>query len=224
MGYYIDLSLISLEDYKNKLATAYLPPSRKILREKREERFAYFSRLGIKNVKELFTLLKNKEKFKELHNVEVLSGDYLKILLRELNSTLPKPNRFRDFKALSSAVIENLEKIGIKNTRNLYDHILTPESRKELCKKTGIDKKTILKLCVLADLSRIKWVGATTAQMLYDLDLNSVEKVAASNPEKLHERINKLNKEQNIYKGSISLNDIRILVAAAGDLSFEIRF
>ena len=60
MGYYIDLEKLSIDDYKNKLEAAYLPPSRMILKEKINERFEHFKQLGINNVKSLIQFLKKK--------------------------------------------------------------------------------------------------------------------------------------------------------------------
>lgn len=97
MGYYIDLEAISIDDYKKRIESAYLPPSRTILKDNLDQRFDYFKRIGVKNVKELIQLLKKKEKFSELSMVDILSEEYLTILLRELNSTLPKPNKIEDF-------------------------------------------------------------------------------------------------------------------------------
>jgi len=91
MGYYIDLEKLSIDDYRLKLESAYLPPSRILLKEKLEERFTYFKTLGISNVKDLMQLLKKKDTFSQLSKQDVFAGDYLTILLRELNSTLPKP-------------------------------------------------------------------------------------------------------------------------------------
>jgi hypothetical protein len=93
MGYYIDLEKITINDYKTKLKSSYLPPGRMVLQEKSDERFGYFMQIGIKNIKELIQLLKKKDTFAELSKVDCLSGDYLVILLRELNCTFPKPNR-----------------------------------------------------------------------------------------------------------------------------------
>ena len=42
MGYYIDLEKISIDDYKVKLQSAYLPPSRMVLKERLDERFGSF--------------------------------------------------------------------------------------------------------------------------------------------------------------------------------------
>ena len=74
MGYYIDLGKITIEDYQKKLESAYLPPSRMVLKEKLDKRFGYFEQIGIKNVKELIQILKTKDKFAELSKVACFSA------------------------------------------------------------------------------------------------------------------------------------------------------
>ncbi len=224
MGYYIDLSKITIDDYKAKLVTAYLPPSRMILKERPEERFGYFKNIGIRNVYELIRILKKKDKFTELQKVECLSGNYLTILLRELNSILPKPNKISEFTGISKDTVAKLEKTGIKNTATLYERIITSESRKELAKIAGITDAEILELTKLTDLSRIKWVGVNFARMLYDIGVDTVEKASGSDPVDLHMRINQINKEKKFYKGQIGLNDIRIFIDAAKEVPLEIEY
>jgi hypothetical protein len=182
MGYYIDLEKITIKDYQKKLKVSYLPPSRIILKEKLDERFRYFENLGIKNVKELILLLKKKDKFTELSKVECLAGNYLTILLRELNSTHPKPNKISDFFKFSKYTIDKLEKTGIINTEKLYGKVLTKIDRQKLADSIGIDYTEVLVLAKLTDLSRIKWVGVTYAQLLYSLGVDTVEKVSKSDP------------------------------------------
>lgn len=224
MGYHIDLEKISLDDYQMKLESAYLPPSRMILKEKLDERFGYFRHIGIKSVKGLLQTLKKKDKLAQLSKVDCLSHDYLTILLREINSTLPKPNKLKDFNGVSQDTVEKLEKIGVKNTENLYDKVLTKSDRQKLAKETCLDEKEILELTKLTDLSRIKWVGVTFARMLFDLGIDTTEKASKSDPAELHSRINQLNKEKGIFKGQISLNDIRIFVNAAKEVPLEIEY
>jgi len=224
MGYYIDLEKITIDNYRTKLASAYLPPSRMILKEKLDERFGYLKSIGIKNVKELIQLLKKKDKLAELLKIDYFSGDYLTILLRELNSTLPKPNKLADFTGISKNAIDKLEKIGIKNTEKLYDKVIKKSDRQKLADSTGIDYQDMLELTKLSDLSRIKWVGATYARMLYDLGVDTVEKVSKSDPNDLHTRINQFIKEKNIFKGQIGLNDIKILIEAATEIPLEVEY
>ena len=224
MGYYIDLEKITIDDFRLKLESAYLPPGRMILKELSDQRFGYFKSIGIKNVQELIRLLKKKQRFAELSKIECLSGDYLTILLRELNSTLPKPNKIADFSGISKDTAARLEKMGIKNTEKLFEKVLNKSARFKLAHETGINEEDILELTCLTDLSRIKWVGVTFARMLYDLGIHSVEKAAKADPVELHSRINQLIKEKNIYKGQIGLNDIRIFVNAAKDLPLDIEY
>lgn len=222
MGYYTDLASISLDDYQSKLKLADLLPSRVILKERLEERFNYFKSLGIKNVLELQKLLKKKEKLAELLKVDCFSENYLVILLREINSIQPKPNKISEFIGISPEAVSKLEKIGIKDTVKLFDQVLTIESRKELAEKTNISDSEILELTKLTDLSRIKWVGATFARMLFFVGIDTVEKASKADYVELHQKIIQINKEKNFYKGQIGLHDMKLFVDAAKEVSLEI--
>jgi hypothetical protein len=224
MGYYIDLSEITIDDYSLKLQSAYLPPGRMILKERIEERFDYLKSVGIKNVKELVQLLRKKDKFEQLSKVSCFTGDYLTILLRELNSMHPKPNKIKEFTGISVYVVKQLKDFGLTDTLKLFDRVVNSKSRKELAGATGISDSEILELTKLTDLSRIKWVGVAFARMLYDLGFDTVEKAAKADPVDLHLHINRINKEKKIYKGQIGLNDIRIFVNAAKDVPLEIKY
>lgn len=224
MSYYIDLETISLDQYCEKLINAYLVPSRAILRDRTEERFNYFRTLGIQNAAQLLNLLKNKKKFAELQQESLFSGDYLKILLRELGSLHTKPNKLSEFTSITENTINKLGRFGIKHTEHLFYRVLTPKDRQELARETEIDVAEIVHLCKLSDLSRIRWVGANFAQMLYAVGIDTVEKVAQSNPEDLHQKINAHNKEQGMYKGHIGLNDMKLLVSIAKEISLDIQY
>lgn len=224
MAYHIDLQRISLDQYSTRLKTAYLPPSRVMLRERTEERFNHLRELGIKNLNELIRFLKKKENVEELQKTAYFSGDYLKILLRELNSMLPKPNKISEFPGISDVDVEKMEKSGIKNTIQLYDRIVSLKKREDLSETTGIEASVILELTKLTDLSRIKWVSPVFARMLYDLGFDTVEKISKADPVVLHQKIIQINKERKIYKGQIGLNDIRILVDAAKEVLLEIEY
>ena len=224
MGYYIDLEKISIDDYQEKLATAYLPPSRLILKDRLSARFDHFRNIGIKNVKELFQLLKKKEEIAKLSLNECFSDDYLTILLRELKSIHPKPNRLKDFSEIPASTIDIMEDIGITNTEKLYYKTIKTFDRQQLAESTGIAYDNILMLTKLSDLSRIKWVGATYAQLLYDLGADTTIKVSKSDTVELHEKINLLIKQKSIFKGSVGLNDVKILVATAKELPIEIEY
>ncbi len=224
MGYYINLEKISCNDFRNKLKSAYLPPSRLILKDNLDEQFDYFTDIGVTNLKALVQLLKNKNKLAELLKHDCFTQEYLKVLLRELNSMHPKPNKIAEFVDIAQNTLDNLTKIGITTTEKLYEKVLNKIDRQKLAEANGIDYHDILKLTKLADLSRIKWVGVTYAQMLYNLGFDTVEKVSEAHPNDLHLKINRLIKENNIFKGTIGINDVRILIESANELSIDIEY
>jgi len=222
--YYTELESISIESFQLKLELADLLPSRILLKERLKERFGYFKSLGITNVLELQKLLKKKEKLAELAKVDAFTEDYLVVLLREINSIQPKPNKIREFIGISPETVSKFEIIGIKDTVKLFDRVLTHDKRKKLATETNIPEVEILELTKLTDLSRIKWVGATFASMLVAVGIDNTEKASNADSVELHQKIIQLNKEKNFYKGQIGLHDIKLFVEAAREVSFEIQF
>lgn len=159
MGYYIDLQRITMDQYKAILKSADLLPSRKILQNNIDENFTLIKAQNIANVDELRKALKNKRKVEEFSRKSRLSADYLKILIREVNSYRQPPIKLRDFPGVSANVILKLENLGITNTLQLFDHILTPQSRQALSERAGVDQHDLLTLAKLTDLGRIRWVN-----------------------------------------------------------------
>lgn len=73
MPYHIDLTKIGLETYKEKLKTAYLPPSRQMLKEKTDERFEFLASQRFENVNDLLKKLRKKDQIEKLAKAPCLS-------------------------------------------------------------------------------------------------------------------------------------------------------
>lgn len=138
MSYYIDLNKIEIASYREKLRNGDLLPSRRLLKENIDARFKEFDKLGIRNLSELKSTLGNKKKFAELMHNPVFDENYLKVLLREINSMLPFPNKLTDFPSLRPETISKLEDAGIKNTFTLFDKIKSKQTREEFSRIAGI--------------------------------------------------------------------------------------
>ncbi|MGL1935664.1 MAG: DUF4332 domain-containing protein [Fibrobacterales bacterium] len=222
MAYHVDLSTVTIENFQSKLEDGYLPPSRMILKEKIASRFDSFKKMDITNVNELLSLLKNKEKLSDLNKKNLFADDYLKILLREIKSLQPKPINLSDFPGVADDTIACLGNVGIKKSHQLYAKIYTEECRRKLALDSGVVYAEILELTRLTDLSRIKWVGATFARLLFDLGFDSVVKVSQAESNDLHTRLNQLIKSENTFRGQIGLNDVRICMSEAKDLPMDV--
>ncbi len=224
MAYYIDLKEISIEQYKKKLKSTNFLPSWKILAENIDENMDTIKKLKIKNVEELKHALKTKINVSEFSKLSGLSEEYLTVLRRVINGYHPKPNKIKDFPSISKKTILALENVGIKNTFHLFDKIKNPQSRKTLAKKTKISENIILHLAKLTDLSRVKWVNHTFANVLLLAGFESAKKVAEADPLDLYERVKKLNEEKKLFPAHIGMNDMKRCIDAANDLTFEVEY
>ena len=224
MGYYIDLKNISIGKYRNILKSADLLPSRIILKDDIDGVFNIIKKQQIKNVDELQNALKNNNKVQDFSKKSGIPEDYLKILIREIKSYRQKPNNIKDFPGIAENVILQLKNYGIINTLQIFDKILTQQSRNEISNQTGISENEILKLAKLTDLSRIRWVNHTFAYVLLEAGYDTAEKIADADYKALYEKVKKLNEEREIYKAHIGLHDMKLCVEAAKDVSFEIEY
>ena len=224
MGYYIDLEKISLSKYKEILKSADLLPGRMILKNNLDSNFEVLKNKGIKNVDEILKALKNK---KSINNFALKSGleeGYLTVLVREIRSYQPKPNKISDFPGVSENDVMKLKGIQIKNTVQLFEKVTTKQKKDEISKQTGINEVELLRITKLTDLSRIRWVNHTFAFVLYEAGYDTVEKVANVDFEKLYHDVKLLNEERKLYNAHIGLHDMKLCVEAAKDVSLEIDY
>jgi len=223
-NYYIDLESISLSDYEKELQNTELLPSRKVIKDDIENRFRILNLRGVNNLNDILTLLKTPDKLKGFARTSGLSEEYLSILRREIASSQPKPVALSEFPGINKETVEKLEQLGIKNTKQLFNFIKTDIERKDLCKKTGISYDEILELTKLTDVARIKWVGANFARLLVDSPYDTVEKVSKANYPTVYEKLAKINKEKNYFKGMFGLNDMKLCVIAAKNVPHAINY
>jgi len=224
MAYYIDLNKITINQLKNKLKTGNLLPSWMILREDIDHRFNILTKHNIKNMFDLQTTLKNRNKALEFAKKSGIPEQYLIVLRRVLNGYQPKPNNLKDFPDVSGNILIRLEAIGIKNTLQLYEEILTSESRKEFSLKTGMDIQDILRLTKYSDISRIRWVNHTFAYVLVETGYDTAQKIASSKPTEMYSDIKNMNDERKIYKANIGVNDMKLVIDSAKELDFDIEY
>ena len=198
MGYYIDLKSISLDNYKNTLKTSYLLPSRKMLQKNIDQNFELIKNQQIVNIENLFNVLKTKKKLQIFSIQSGVETEYLTILFREIKSNRPNPTKIKDFSNISEELVLKLENLGIKNMLQLFDKIISPQSRKNLSQQSGINEDDILKIVKLCDLTRIRWVNHTFAFVLYEAKFDSLEKVANADYKELYESIKLLNEKRQL--------------------------
>lgn len=214
--YYRDLQDISLADYSRELEQTEMIPSRRVLKEDIPGRMRCLQDHGILNLQDLLVATKTPDKLASLSKMTGLPEEYLVILKREIGSIQPKPVDLEDFPSLSADDITKLKGLGIRNTKQLFEVVKTESHRKELGIKAGIPAGRILELTRLADVSRIKWVGANFARLLVDSGYDTAEKVAGADYRQLYAAVNAVNEKKKYFGGKFGLNDMKLCVMAAG--------
>lgn len=218
MTYYRDFDALSLEAYQAILESADLLPSRRVLQEETAARFAKLKAQGLESVADLQRALKTTAKLQAFALECGLDEDYLKTLVREVNSLQPKANKLADIPDVPEAVVSALARLGIKNTVQLFDRVRTPADRAALAAEAGVEEAAILHLTKLTDLSRIRWVNHTFAAILLAAGYESAVDVAQADPVQLHGDVKRVNEARGYFKGQIGLHDMALTVNAAKDV------
>jgi hypothetical protein len=111
--------------------------------------------------------------------------------MRDLASNLrkqrirQKPFPLRAFLRIDHAYTKKLEAVGIRNASQMLTAGKTPKKRQELSTKTGILTEVILELVKLSDLTRIFGVKSIRARLYYDAGVDTLDKMAEWDPDKL---------------------------------------
>jgi predicted flap endonuclease-1-like 5' DNA nuclease len=223
-SYHINLKDISLDQYKQTLKQTELIPSRWILKEQIDQRFERLQAQGISNLEELLSAAKNAKKIADLAKNTGLSGDYLTILRREVNALLPQPKNLRNFPGIEPAVLEKLEKSGIRNSKQLFLATRSKQERTNLSQAADIDPTRLLELVKLADLSRVYGVGPIFARLLFDSGADTVESLAQADSEQLFRQLEKKYLAAGYSKVDFKERDIRFCIRMAQNLPKSIEY
>lgn len=177
------------------------------------EKAKSISKTGVTSLAELRSALKTDQSLTLLSRKSGIDASYLQLLRRAINGFFPKPRPLKHIDWLEADTINNLNKAGIKNTRQLFD--AATDGSVELIRQTGIGQKDAQELVSISDLSRIQWVSPTFARVLVAAGFKNAAAVAGANPETLFQAITKANRNEKFYKGAVGLRDIKRLVTAA---------
>lgn len=92
----------------------------------------------------------------------------------------------KDFMKVNQEHVKKLATIGIKNVEQMLEAGKTKKQREDLSKKLDITEESILELVKLSDITRLGYVKRKLSRLYYEAGLDSPEKIAAFEPEKLH--------------------------------------
>lgn len=122
---------------------------------------------------------------------DFISNDEIKYLattLREMKIDRA-PFSLKGFISVNPEYVDRLAEIGIRNVNQMLESGSIDQDREHLSNETGIPKSVILEFVKLSDLARIPGIKGIRARLYYDAGIDTVEKMAAWEPEKLVDKI-----------------------------------
>lgn len=109
---------------------------------------------------------------------------------RELIGILYMENyKLEDFRGVRTELVEKMASKGIKTAKHMLDAGKTKIERQKLAEETGTRVEDILELVKLSNLARIPGVKQIRARLYYDAGLDTLEKIAEWDPQKLVEML-----------------------------------
>lgn len=99
------------------------------------------------------------------------------------------PFKIREFRGVDPEVVAKLEAYGIKTAEQLLVAGATQLQRTTLGAAIGVPEAIILELVKLSDLARLPGVKGIRARLYYAAGVDSIEKMAAAEPEGLRQML-----------------------------------
>ena len=224
MGYYVDLSAITLKQYAERLKNTVLLPSQRILKEDIDRRFAVIADRGIQNIRQLQETLKTKGNVAAFAKATSLPEPYLIVLRRELCSYISQVRKVADFPSIGDDLKFRLAALSVHTMETLYDRVLTPEGRAALGGELSAQGEEMLMLTKLADVSRLRYVNPAFATLLAHSAYDTAAKIKGADPRALHQELLAVNEKNSFFKGCINPKDMEFLAREAGYVSLDIRY
>jgi len=196
MQYNLDLSVLSILEYKKLLKRQNLLPGRRILWENIDLNFEAMGKQKITTLAELKKQLSSPQKMASFATVTGISEEYLIILKREIGSLEQKPVPITSFPGVDNALVSSLSSKNINTSKEYFEF-----------SKSNSDE-----LFYLCDLVRINGVGAVAAKAFYEAGYRSVSEVAGANAEVMLENVSKINETKGYYKARLGVKDMQFCI------------
>jgi hypothetical protein len=196
MPYNLDLSALSVPQYKELLKQQNLLPGRRMLLQDIDHNFDVIGKQGIVNMAHLKKQLSAPKRLASFAATTGISEEYLVLLKREIGSLEQKPVPIASFPGMDRAEVARLKSMSITTSKDYYEG--APSVSDELS--------------CLCDLVRINGVGAVAAKVFYEAGYRSVAEIACADAGVMLERVSEVNDEKHYYKARLGVKDMQFCI------------
>ncbi len=129
-----------------------------------------------------------------------------------------------EIEGIGEVFSKKLEDIGISTTEELLEAGASPQGRKALAEKSGIEEKRILRWANMADLMRINGVGEEYSDLLEAAGVDTVKELRTRNADNLHAKMTEVNEAKNLVRSLPGLPQVETWIAQAKDLDPKLTY
>jgi predicted flap endonuclease-1-like 5' DNA nuclease len=119
---------------------------------------------------------------------------------------------------------EALRAAGIRTVAKLLEAAKSPQGRKRLAEKTGLNERQLLRWANMADRMRLKGVGDDYAELLEAAGVNTVRELKYRNPATLAKAIAEANQKRKLVRALPSGKAIAGWIEHARTLPLKITY
>jgi len=127
-----------------------------------------------------------------------------------------------EIEGIGPATAEKFRGAGVKDTDGLLEKGGTKAGRKVLAEASGLSESRILDFVNMADLFRIKGVGAEFAELLEAAGVDTVKELATRNAANLAEKLAEVNAEKKLTRRVPNASQVEEWVKQAGQLPAKV--
>lgn len=196
MDYCLNLSRISLTDYRDLLKQQNLLPGRRMLLDGIDAHFSALAAQNLTTLAELRQRLSTPQKLASLALATGIPEEYLTILKRESGSLEQKPILLSAFPGIEPHVVAQWNAKGYTNSREVFE-------------RGASEPSELFSLC---DLARINGVGAVAARAFFEAGFSSVQDVANAEAKDMLQRVTRVNAENQYYKANLGEKDMQFCI------------
>jgi predicted flap endonuclease-1-like 5' DNA nuclease len=130
----------------------------------------------------------------------------------------------KKIEGIGDTYMKKLQEAGVGKVEELLEAGGTPNGRKSLADKTGIQPDLILEWVNHADLFRIRGVGEEYSDLLECAGVDTVVELAKRNPENLYQALITVNAERKVVRRTPSMKQVAGWVEAAKSLPRKVSY
>ena len=126
--------------------------------------------------------------------------------------------KISDIEGIGPKLCIKLEKAGIGTVDDLLRTCSTSRGRREIAEKTGISEDKLFKWVNMIDLFRIEGLGLEFSELLEASGVEAIDELKNMDPEKLHDKMLKVNSTKKFVLQVPSLQEVQQFVIHAKTL------